>query len=568
MGEHGHGQAEEEEDERHHEPPSYDESYSSPPPQGEGVGEGVGEGGSSGTGGGPHIGQTDASMSVSESGPNDDAAGSSSTSGMRASTPPVMIDDEGGGAPCSPSMSMMVPGPGESAAASPVMMLDEDEDVIAHLKRASQEADERQVIPLTNWKEKVIKGLRVFTHKVTKAVMLEDKMCSALEKCVNERRMAPYTNSTFAVNDWLRIDVCGKTFFINKRWEHAFPGYVMPLESFVETRKMYAQFGQRYVFMRCEQGKMKSRLAIVRLCSLPVCEDAVATTENMISVFDGVGETQYWGGSFARVLARSAAKRSMVYCPKGNFGNRSTQILKQCTADASDYVHDSMNKPELKDRYKELNAKGEARIPTDGRSTALVLSIVEQKLHACIHGDCQYALLRIGHGGYECVHISQPLYYEDEPARKVPKQLWPNLHLDPNFTPYTEEMGVLHDDIIVAGSDGFWDNVPSEWGENNLRGELARFADRTSRAQRPSAQPFVTALGNALVEMAKKRMLQGGKPDDLSLVVACISMNGDYRGGHTGVVHGHTCNPCKDLIQTEQGHDFYLRSEPDKGLKD
>jgi serine/threonine protein phosphatase PrpC len=311
-------------------------------------------------------------------------------------------------------------------------------------------------------------------------------------------------------------------------------------------------------------------------------------TENFIGVFDGVGEGQYWSGEFARELARTSQQSSTMYFPNAN--NRSKELLLRALGDTKTSFEKMQRDKAQHLIYKHRSVRGKDLQPRDGSSTALVLSLVRKDLYDSVYGDCRWALLRMENGVYKCVHISKAMYMPKPQVCAGEINKCKCVKCDPVLTPrqlgsfsVVEDVGkepgqhgrfnkVQEGDLVFAASDGFWDNAEIEWGEKDLSVRLAECAN--AAVEQSGSEPLVRALGQRLADMAMKRMdmvqkdkpstYAHGKPDDLSLVVAVVSMRlGEEGDGHPSDAHGDNCDKCKSRIDTERGHAVYVRATID-----
>ena len=412
-------------------------------------------------------------------------------------------------------------------------------------------------------------------------------------------RADTYQYPTFNLDDWE----------INDRGLFTAPGKWMSKEEFERVRPTFPQFTERFVFHRSKVGK-KERMGHHGYGNLPICEDAHATSPNMISVFDGVGQGQYWSGKLARELARRSLEKSKMYSTtcdnEGGPGkNRSAEIVLEALSEAQKYV--TRSDPNI---FKGI-PPGEASVnspfmrllPKNGTSTAVVLSLVRSTMHSFVYGDSQWALLRQSpEGNYKCEKISEPVYHpphdmcvKPDPSchckvcqpLQIPKQLQANCNrkLDDNeISRSIDCCDVKEGDIIVAASDGLWDNFPflCRCAPGNLpcaclNRKLEAVATET--ATHATSRPFVVEFGSKLAELAKAQMTvlsvpegggggargRRGKPDDLTIVVSKISMSSDpNRQDCENAMSEHSCYPaCKEKVESDQGcASFVVASYP------
>ncbi len=392
----------------------------------------------------------------------------------------------------------------------------------------------------------------------------------------------PYEFQVFSVSDWTRKEVRGKTYYFHNETDS-----VMTVENFNRVHADFAQFSERFLFVRCDQKK-KVRRKTEGYDRLRVCEDAAAMSDNFICVFDGVGEGGYWSGTFARELARRSYSHSTIYMP--SVKNRSTDILFDALEDAHRKALKDQSDEKRRARCKQLSARtGKVLMPRDGSSTALVLSLVRGRIYDSIYGDCRWALLHLEGGKYVCNHISAPMYVVRQSARSSGSAESEPMQCPMQFQSCTlanrkdlessssnklmhGSLPVSEGDIVLAASDGFWDNAELEWGCGvELNKRISQCANEASKSKEPLAKAF----GQKLADMAMKRMeMTGqdggkkGKPDDISLVAARVtySLLAEQRPPvHAGDAHGTNCDACNLAIESEQGHSVYMRGMPHSG---
>ena len=105
------------------------------------------------------------------------------------------------------------------------------------------------------------------------------------------------------------------------------------------------------------------------------------------------------------------------------------------------------------------------QLPLKGSTTAVVLRLQKDELHCLCVGDSGYAILR----GDKCIFLSDPFYRQDsqDKANPTPFQIGHNKqvgdHLVGNLDllpPDAFQIHQVHEgDFVVAGSDGFFDNL-------------------------------------------------------------------------------------------------------------
>jgi serine/threonine protein phosphatase PrpC len=300
-------------------------------------------------------------------------------------------------------------------------------------------------------------------------------------------------------------------------------------------------------------------------------------SDNFIGVFDGVGQGGYWSGTFARELARKCSLSATVYTP--NPTNRSSDILFEALEKAQMRAqNDQVNEVRRAIFTQVCQRTKKVLEPLHGSTTALVLSLVGKYVHDSVYGDCRWALLRAVHGKYEVKHVSLPMYEkkqsmgtrsssDQQQNTPIPKQFLSSMpvrreHLEARKALTHGMLPVSEGDIIIAASDGFWDNAEIEWGKDeDLARGLAQCADA---AALQTSVPLVKSLGQNLAKMAIERMdmIGKGKSDDLSIVVARVSYRLAHQDGHLSQVHGENCDRCTKEIQSKQGHAVHVHTAP------
>jgi protein phosphatase PTC7 len=176
-----------------------------------------------------------------------------------------------------------------------------------------------------------------------------------------------------------------------------------------------------------------------------------------------------------------------------------------------------------------------------GSSTALLAILLDSELRIAHLGDCSIGLIR----GNEMIFRSDEMQH----SFNYPVQLGPRSQSTPRANAKRFDLQVEENDIIVLASDGMGDNL---WDEDVLD-EVMRFT-KTSNApgdgsglESPTARKLqAQGLSEALASRAKRASEStnddpseevpfgrqaktqglryvGGKPDDISVLVAVIS---------------------------------------------
>lgn len=191
-----------------------------------------------------------------------------------------------------------------------------------------------------------------------------------------------------------------------------------------------------------------------------------------------------------------------------------------------------------------------------GSTTALVASTCKGQLHVASVGDCRLAVLRMHPAdGLQVELLTEPTYHpigQNQPkGTEVPVQLtltrpelseWRNQGLVDLHT-----VEVKENDIVVAGSDGFFDNL--QYADAQGKDDAERIKSRIVQICEPAildagedddeGELLVERVGNDLYSAAKGGMHDGprarepdeycvgrhAKPDDLTLLVARVSFH-------------------------------------------
>jgi serine/threonine protein phosphatase PrpC len=368
-------------------------------------------------------------------------------------------------------------------------------------------------------------------------------------KTSNATRGSPYNEQLFVISDWYgpRDTITGPVYI------HPDLKLGLEREKFIETHQKYAQFSERFTFLQGDPVKLEFRRRAG--WTDKVVEDAYAQTDNMFAVFDGVGEGQYWSGRFARYMANLCVGQSTRYLT--NVGdrpgdqNRSLIILEDAFREADKDReqadrHFRQHKPQHYtgirrdvhgNPYHENPRSPTALWPKGGSCTATVLSLVQNRLHACEVGDSQWALLRLSGSSYKCEYMSKCGYMPRARTKNTPKQL--SHGSDVRQLADTRELVVEEGDIVIAASDGLWDNLirydqSSEVPLGELKNAIVDIAnDAFQESTRSDELPFIELLGKKISEkqsVAKRHDLAPGsrnhylgKPDDVTVLVARVT---------------------------------------------
>ncbi|CAN6232560.1 unnamed protein product [Urochloa humidicola] len=203
----------------------------------------------------------------------------------------------------------------------------------------------------------------------------------------------------------------------------------------------------------------------------------------VFGVADGVGAYVRYGvdaGAFSRGLMESARTEAEIAAEAG-------------APPVSPYAL-------LEVAYKKTVASG-----APGASTAAILSLSGEALRWAYVGDSGFALVRGGR-----------IERRSEPQRHIftnnaPFQLAGNVYGDAVASAIVGEAGAMAGDVVVAGTDGMFDNV----GGAELE-RAVRMGTRLGFSPRNMAELIAGAAYEA------SRRPGGGKPDDITVVVAFV----------------------------------------------
>ena len=164
----------------------------------------------------------------------------------------------------------------------------------------------------------------------------------------------------------------------------------------------------------------------------------------------------------------------------------------------------------------------------------------------------RWALLRHDGRGYKCLYISPDMKHPgSDPKNPAPLQLFAITTSDTSSSPpIAMRREIVEDDVIIAGSDGLFDNLillPKPAGAENLRRPTP--PDKTLRAcledhvrqtsleckracavckamhrGKGGGRAPVMCIGESLQRVAADNMKRGGNPDDLTIFVTRVSM--------------------------------------------
>eukprot|EP00282_Hemiselmis_andersenii_P007682 CAMPEP_0114109852 /NCGR_PEP_ID=MMETSP0043_2-20121206/997_1 /TAXON_ID=464988 /ORGANISM="Hemiselmis andersenii, Strain CCMP644" /LENGTH=2197 /DNA_ID=CAMNT_0001201757 /DNA_START=88 /DNA_END=6681 /DNA_ORIENTATION=- len=404
----------------------------------------------------------------------------------------------------------------------------------------------------------------------------------AMREAVAKATCAEYGAKVFSAEDWEGpFKSPGSDYAEYKRKGDRMR---MREDRFIETHKKFAQFSERFVSLQCCPLKLKARQD--KGWEGNVVEDAYAQTQNMISVFDGTGAAQYWSSRFARNMASHCfkpAKRLLTNVGPGE-QNRSVFIVTEAfkgaaidtdMADTTEIQRRNENKPPSYPFRGIPENKNLHLTPRQGSSTAVVLSLVQDKLHYCECGDSLWALLRrsdASSGPFECVYVAERGHRPQESncsnnssnsrcrckkcCAPIPRQLYHERYVpDDRIDDYADQfigehtvsgtIEVKEGDVVVAGSDGLWDNIgsSSDASLDELKTVVAGFAnDAAAVAASPHAQkPLIQVLGERIVNANSVRHGGRKKPDDVTVIVAGVTFQLLHGDGSRDEVIGHHC---------------------------
>jgi len=220
-----------------------------------------------------------------------------------------------------------------------------------------------------------------------------------------ESEISAYTFATFAALEWEKYSIARAWMFSKRATDLRYSA-----ASFAKISERFQQFGRRFVFIRSKPShKVRGEWLIgprpdIGGKHLP-CDDAFAHGDNVMAVFDGVGDGGHASGSFARVLA-DQTRISSREATSGDLKNRSYEILR--------LAHEK-----TRETFRECGfVTQKSRIHRDGfpgSSTASVVSLIQKggrsELHCSWHGDSQIAIMGPG-PDYTPKFVSVRSYYD------------------------------------------------------------------------------------------------------------------------------------------------------------
>ncbi|XP_047329371.1 probable protein phosphatase 2C 55 [Impatiens glandulifera] len=268
-----------------------------------------------------------------------------------------------------------------------------------------------------------------------------------------------------------------------------------------ETIPVYDN-SQRIPFSKSSPRPMKLKL-VTGLCYLPNPnkeetggEDAHFVCENAIGVADGVEEWDKYGvdsGEFAReVMFRCVA--AIREEPKGCIDT--TRVLQ----------------------------KAHALLQAEGSSTVCIIALTERGLHAVNLGDSGFMVIRD-----ECAVFKSPAQQHAFNRTYHLAAIGNGADLPSSAQVFS--VPVIPGDVIIAGSDGLFDNLYSNEITSAAVNAIRAGLDPEATAQKIAASarqsgddkmrstPFSTAAQNAGFRYS------GGKLDDITVLVSFVKEN-------------------------------------------
>jgi len=218
-------------------------------------------------------------------------------------------------------------------------------------------------------------------------------------------------------------------------------------------------------------------------------EDTLYVNPNCIGVFDGVG-----GWAKEGVDAREYAN-------------------KLCKGVKEAFETKNLTNPIdiLQHAYEEGHA-------VKGTSTALVLVINKDTLNAANLGDSQFIVVR---------NLSVILESKEQQIEfNMPFQIGTGSDLQPKLHADKYTLSIQHNDYIVMGSDGLFDNLQTTAMVNSIKkgpkGSCKIIAKDI--AQKAYANSLKRNITTPFSKLAKQHNIvwSGGKPDDITVIVAKI----------------------------------------------
>ena len=267
------------------------------------------------------------------------------------------------------------------------------------------------------------------------------------------------------------------------------------------------------------------------------CDDAMSMLPNLIVCCDGVGEGGFDSGEFARLLTSALTSKMRVVLKAYQEGHRTAPL------DFGETVFASAEQVLSSSEYKRL----EQRSHKKAASTLLAATVKSTELgveieYICV-GDTQMAVMveNADTGVWECIDLTRPGFFTSEVVNyrhNVPLQLGAYR----GIRTIMDSHGGIHQKlvvprkgdatpqvIVVAGSDGVWDNFHGFGPQLDENGKRLLLEQEFNEAKR-SGQERV--MDTAVVARRLRDVVLGNldscsrechrKKDDVSLVVCAV----------------------------------------------
>ncbi|KAL5729224.1 protein-serine/threonine phosphatase [Ranunculus cassubicifolius] len=165
----------------------------------------------------------------------------------------------------------------------------------------------------------------------------------------------------------------------------------------------------------------------------------------------------------------------------------------------------------LKVAFSNTNARGS--------TTACLITLKDQKLNALNIGDSGFRVLRDG----ECIYRSKVM----QKSHNCPYQLGKEPGSDDPSLGQAIEVAVEDGDVVVAGTDGLFDNMYDADIEKVVKDGCREGQSVADIAWKIAGLAFGNSFDPGLISPYRfESQMMGGKPDDITVVVAKVVMRG------------------------------------------
>jgi hypothetical protein len=324
----------------------------------------------------------------------------------------------------------------------------------------------------------------------------------------------------------------------------------------VERGKLFSHFWERYEYLQGAPWKKRWTMQQANKLLRSSGEDALCSSPSFLAVFDGVSGRD-------RAEFTEFSKQYFV------------ERLSECVHDVDliELPHSAQRRPDFNcaryllacalDHMRRTPMQNYSRAVT---TTATVLFLLNHELHWYVLGDSLFAIVRylngrwvarpVGHDStFVCLNCRQVVKGKRanccSKSQMAPLQLNIQTRLDfPDFTGGVVA-GLQDGDLVIAGSDGFWDAIgcPHNTTEQSIE-TLCRVLNGTSHR---SAHEIGSYLASYRIRRLRERFgirwetgtafgnENDPKPDDCSFVVASVS-RGSLDDGSASKWHVEDCN--------------------------